>query len=164
MIGENDEGWQILTLTSERIGDPRARTGEARKGEACRLQQGPLAVHAGFPDDVVDKGDLIDDLAERSDDLAEPLAALSVGLESPWPGKAGTGGALEQLDGLARIPGGAVLFFQERFMVKGIDVARRPRHEKLDDPLCPRRRMEHAREGAVPGEHVRESETGERAR
>jgi len=164
MIGENDEGWQILTLTSERVGDPRACTGEARKGKACRLQQGALAVNAGFPDDVVDEGDVIDDLAERSDDLAEHLAALTVRFESPRPGKAGAGGALEQLDGLARIPRGAVLFFQERFMVKGIDVARRPCHEKLDDPLCPRRRMEHAREDAVPGKHVRESEPGERAR
>ena len=49
-------------------------------------------------------------------------------------------------------------------MVKGIDVARRTRHEKLDDPLRPRRRMEHSGEDAVPGEHVRERETGERAR
>src|SRR5690606_5806789 len=89
VVGEDNEGGQIFVFTSERVGDPGARTRETGKAEARRLQQGALAVHARFADDIVDKGDLINDLAERGDDLAEHLATLPVGRKSPRTGEGG---------------------------------------------------------------------------
>lgn len=164
MVGQDDEGGQILTFTSQRVGDPRARTREAGENEARRLQERALAVDAGFPNDVVDEGDVIDDITERRDDFAQHLAAFPVRLESPGTGEAGAGSALEQLDGLTRIPRSAVFLFEERFVVKGVDMTRRTGHEELDDPLRPRRRVQRARKDPVTGKEVGERETGEGCR
>ncbi len=49
-------------------------------------------------------------------------------------------------------------------MVEEIDMTRRPRHEKLHDPLRPRRMMQGAGKDAIPREQVGQGEAGERAR
>ena len=162
MIGEDDEGRQIFVFTAEGVGDPRARAGESGETETCRLQERALTVHSGLPDDIVNEGDLIDDLAERRNDVAQHLAAFPVGLESPGTGEAGPGGALEKLDRLARIPRLAVLLREQRLVVKGINMARRPCHKKLDDPFCFWWRVEGSRENPARGESVPREEIGER--
>ena len=100
MIGQDNKGRQVIALAAQRITDPRPGTGKTRELKTGRLQQRPLAMHTGLADDVMHKGDVIDDRAERSDDIAEHLAALSIGLESPGAAETGARGALKQLHGL----------------------------------------------------------------
>ncbi len=136
MIGEDDEGRQIFVFTAEGVGDPRARAGKSREAKTRRLQERALTVHPRFSDNIVHESDLINDLTERRNDVAQHFTAFSVGLESPGTREARAGGALEKLDRLPRIPRGAVLLLEQRLMVEGIDMARRPRHKKLNDPFC----------------------------
>ena len=71
MIGQHDERRQVLVHAAEAVADPAAHAGKPGAIEAGGLQQRALAVDAGLADHVVDERDLIDDRAERRDDLAE---------------------------------------------------------------------------------------------
>ena len=85
MVGQHDERGQVVGQAAQPVADPRAHRGEAGPVEAGRLEQRPLAVHAGLADDVVDEGDVVDDGPQRRDDVAEHLAARAVGLERRRP-------------------------------------------------------------------------------
>ena len=85
VIGQDHERGQIVVHAAQAVADPAPHGGEAGPVEAGRLQQRPLAVHAGLADHVVDEGDVVDDRAQRRDGIAEQLAAR------PWGRKSQTG-------------------------------------------------------------------------
>jgi hypothetical protein len=79
---------------------------------------------------------LVDDITERSNDLAEQFAAFAMRLKCPGAGKASTGCALKQLNLFAWVPGLTVSFVQQRFVIKRVDVACCASHEQLNDSFC----------------------------
>ena len=87
----------------------------------------PWLCTPGLADHVVDERDLVDDVAERRDDLAEHLAALAVGLELPHRPEPGAEAVLERLDVLAEVGRLAVALDEFGLEVEEIDVARRRR-------------------------------------
>ncbi len=95
MVGKDHEGGKILVVAPEGVGNPGTRARKAGKIEAGRLQQGSLAVDAGLADHVVHESDVVDDLAEGSDDVAHHFSALAVGIEFPRAGETGARFALE---------------------------------------------------------------------
>ena len=78
VVREDDEGGEVVVHAAEPVANPRAHAGEAGAVEAGRLQIGGLTVHAGFSGQIMDEGDVIDDLAQWGHGLAEHLAALPV--------------------------------------------------------------------------------------
>ena len=123
-----------------------------------------MAVHARLADEVVDEGDVIDDVAEGSDDLAEPFARLAIGLEFPRTRETRARRRLKELHRFAGVPGFAVLLLEERLVVEGVDMARRPRHEELHDPFRAWRMMQRAGKDSVAREEIGKGEARERAR
>ena len=103
--------------------------GKARPLETGRLQISCLTVNAGFTDDIVNERHVIHALAKLRDDRGQRLAALAV--PGPFPRRLErvAGGALEQLDALARIPFFAVPLDEFRLVVKQIQMTRRAAHE-----------------------------------
>ena len=83
MVGQYDEGRQIVVHAAEPVADPAPHPREARPVEAGGLQIGRLRVHAGLADHIVHEGHVVHHLAERRHRLAEHLPALAMRLELP---------------------------------------------------------------------------------
>ena len=92
-------------------------------------------MHAGTADDIMHEGDVIRDLTDGRDDIAEHLARLTVRLEFPGRREGRARAALEEFDGFTWIPFLAVLLLKQRFVVPHVDVAGCTGHEELDDAL-----------------------------
>jgi hypothetical protein len=171
VVGEHDEGGQVFVERAESVADPAAGAGETGQLKTGGLQERGGAVHAGLADHVVDEGEVIDDVAERGDDLAEHFAGLAVGAKIPERAEPRAETVLEDLDGLAEIAGLAVAFDQLGFVVEEIEVAGGAGHKKLHDAFRFGGVVQRARgrgrrirgEGTVVAEHRGEGETAEAA-
>lgn len=142
VIGEHDKRRQILVHAPQTIADPAPHAGKSRPVEAGRLQQRSLTVNPGLTDQVMNKSHLIHDTPQRSDDIAERLAALAIRLKFPHRFQPGTEAVLKGFHWLAEVRCLTVSFDQFRLVVKQVDMARRSSHEELHDPLRLRRMMQ----------------------
>ena len=165
MVGQHDEGRQVVVEGTEAVADPRAGARETGELKPRRLQQRGRAVHPGLAGHIVDESQLVHDLAEGRDDLAEEFAAAAVRPEIPEGTEPRPETILERLDRLAKVAGLAVSLHQLGLVVEEVEVAGRPRHKELHDALRPRRRRARRGccEGPVAAEHRRERETAETA-
>jgi hypothetical protein len=77
VVGQHDEGRQVVVERAEAVADPAAGAGEAGQLETGRLQQRGGAVHAGLADHVVHEGEVIDD--------APSGATISLSILPLWP-------------------------------------------------------------------------------
>ncbi len=133
MVGEDDEGREVVVHAAEPVADPRAHAGEAGAVEAGGLQIGGLTVHAGFSGQIMDEGDVIDDLAQRGHGLAEHLAALPVWGEFPDRFFPRAESILEGFDVFSEVGFFAVAFDELGLEVEEIEMAGGATHEELDD-------------------------------
>ena len=104
-------------------------------------------MHAGTADDIMHEGDIVHDVTDGRDDVAEHLARLAIGLEFPGRREGRARAALEEFDGFARIPLLAVFLLEEGLVVPHVDVAGGAGHEELDDALGLGRGVEDAAGG-----------------
>ena len=141
VIRKHDEGRQVLVDRSESVADPRPHARESGQLEPCRLKVRRLAVHAGLAHQIVHERHLIDHLPEVGHHIAEWLARLTVRPERPHRFHPRTQPILEGLDRFAEITRLSVTFHQLGLVVEQVEMTRRPRHEQLDHPLCPRPMM-----------------------
>ena len=94
----------------------------------------------------MDKSQVVDDRTQRGGDFAEHLAGTSVGPEVPEWSHPRSQTILEGFDLLTEIAGLSVALNQLRFVIIEVEMTRRTRHEKLDDPLGLGRMMQATRE------------------
>ena len=134
-IGQHDERREVVVERAKAVAHPGADARVAWDQETGGLQEGGLAMHAGTADDIMHEGDIVHDVTDGRDDVAEHLARLTVGLEFPRRREGRARAALEEFDGFARIPLLAVFLLEEGFVVPHVDVAGCTRHEELDDAL-----------------------------
>ena len=154
VVGQHDEGRQVLVQRAETVAHPAARARESRQLEARRRQRGRGRMHARAAGDIVDERDVVDMRAELRDGFAEHLAALAVRLELPRGLHPRPEPVLEGLDLLAEIAGLSVVLDELGLEVEEIEVAGRARHEELHDALRLRRELQ--RRGS--GSRVEEAE------
>ena len=120
-----------------------------------------MAVYAGAADDIMHEGDVVHDVADGRDDVAEHLAGLAVGFEFPGRREGRPRAALEEFDRFTRIPFLAVLLLEQRLVVPHVDVAGSTGHEELDDALRFGRGVEDAAGGRGAEERFVSEEAGE---
>src|SRR5439155_9038001 len=87
VVGQDDEGRQVLVEAAQAVADPAAHAGEAGRLEAGGLEVGRLAVDARLADEVVDEGDVVHAGAQCRDGLAEVFATAAVAPELPGRGE-----------------------------------------------------------------------------
>jgi len=135
MIGQHDEGGEIVIQRAEAVAGPTACAGKSRQLEAGGLQQRGGRVDAGFADHVMNEGHVVHDRAERCDGVAQHLAALPVGLEVPHWLEPRTETILKGFDMLAEVTRLPVALHQLRLVIKQVEVAGSTGHEELHDAL-----------------------------
>ena len=135
MVGQHDEGREVLVHAAQSVAYPSSSAGKSRAVEACGLEQRALGMHTSFADHVVHKGDLINDVPQRRHGLAQHLPALPIRLEIPNRSQPRPETILERLHLFPKVARLAVAFDEFRFVVKQVNMAGGPGHEKLDHPL-----------------------------
>ena len=108
-------------------------------------------MHAGPADQIMNKGHLIHDFAQRRDDLAQMFSALAIGLKSKRRLHPRSEPILKSLNVFAKVGLLAVMFFQSRFVIEQIEVTRRAGHKELHNSLSLRRVMQHFHLAPAPG-------------
>lgn len=135
MIREHDKRGKVLVVAAKSVADPTANAREAGTVEAGGLKKSGLAVNAVATDHVVNEGDVVDDVAERSDRRGQHLAALAEGLEVPDRSQPRAESVLESFDGLAEIGWLSVSLEEFGLVIEEIDVTCATGHEELNDAL-----------------------------
>ena len=146
MIWQDHESWQVIVLRTQRIAHPTPSSGKPWQLKARGLQQSRGAVDAGLTDHIMNESHVVDDRAQRGGDFAEHLAGTSVRLEVPERSHPRSQTILEGFDLLTEIAGLPVALNQLGLVIIEVEMTRRTRHEKLDDPLGLGRMMQATRE------------------
>ncbi len=151
MVGQHDEGGEILVLRAEAVADPTAHARKAGQVETRRLQQRGLRVNSGLAHDVVDEREFVRDRAEVRDGIAQHFAGLAIRPELPHRFLPRTEAVLKRFDGLAEVAGLAVPLHQLGLEVEEVEMAGGPGHEELNDALRPRGELRSAECGMRNG-------------
>ena len=136
LIREHDEGWQVLALAAETVGDPGTHAGKAGQDEAgvChehgRAMQRALALHG------VNEGHVIDTGRELREEIADPAPAVAMLTKRPVAALAVAGLGGEELHLAIGIERSAAAFGQLRLVVPRIHMAKATGAENLNDRTC----------------------------
>ena len=109
-------------------------------------------MNARLANQIVNEGDLIDDLTQRCGDLGQRLATLTELLPSPRSRERRPVPVLKQFDFLTGIPRLPVAFDEFRLVVEQVHVRSGPCHEELHDALRLGREVHHVHHAPARGD------------
>lgn len=134
---EDDESGKVLVFGTEAIADPGPHAGtslEARSGVEEVVRRGVFGKLGGHR---FDEGEVVGDLGNMGEEVADPGSRLAVLFE--LPGRLHDLADVVKLGGLKFADGFSgilpVVFFEGRFVVEGVDLRRAAIHVKEDDVL-----------------------------
>lgn len=134
---EDDESREVLVVGAEAVADPGSHTGTSLQtgtGVEKVVRRGVLGKLGSHR---FDEGEVVGNLGDMREKVAHPGTGFAVLLEGPGGlhdlADVVELGRLEFADGLARVL--SVVFFQEGFVVEGVDVGRSAIHVEEDDVL-----------------------------
>ena len=92
-------------------------------------------MNASLANHVVNKGDIINYIAQRRDSIAKHLPGFAIGFKIPNGFKPGPESVLKRFDFLTEVGTLTMLLDEFWFEIEKINMASSARHEKLNDPL-----------------------------
>ena len=163
VVGQHDEGRQIVVEAAQTVADPATHAGEARQLETGRLKISCLTMHSGFANQVVDKRQVVDHRTEIGDDFTQQLAALAIRLEFPDRLHPRPKTVLEGLDVFAKIALLSVALQEFRLEIEQVHLRRTALHPEQDYALGLGREMRLLWRQRILRSHCRHCHTAETA-